>query len=110
MRLRPASSAAARKLSNERVTPGSVGEVTENESWSPKKRASTSAPAALIVLCAPGYEGSAGGGMGGGVAGGREPGRIGDGGRVDVGVGEIDRRDGPPQLVRVLRVVEGDRR
>src|ERR1700761_6455519 len=60
MRLRPASSAAALKLSNERVTPGSVGEVTENESWSPKKRASTSAPAALIVLCAPGYEGSAG--------------------------------------------------
>src|ERR1700746_1003989 len=60
MRLRPASSAAARKLSNDRVTPGSAGEVTENDSWSPKNRVSTSAQAALIVLCAPGYEGSAG--------------------------------------------------
>src|ERR1700751_630999 len=60
MRLNPASWAASRKLSNDQVTPGSAGEVTENDSWSPKNLASTSAPAALIVLCAPGYEGSAG--------------------------------------------------
>src|SRR5689334_2568828 len=60
MRLRPASCVAALKLSNERVTPGSTGDVSENDWSSPKKAASTSAPAALIVLCAPGYDGSAG--------------------------------------------------
>src|SRR6478609_3283009 len=59
MRLSPASVAAALKLSNDRVTPGSAGEVTANDWRSPKKLASTSAPAALIVLCAPGYDGSA---------------------------------------------------
>src|SRR5581483_6795638 len=60
MRLTPASSAAALKLVKDRVTPGSAGEVTANDCLSPKKLSSTSAPAALIVLCAPGYEGSAG--------------------------------------------------
>src|ERR1700746_3470119 len=60
MRLSPASDAAALKLSNDRVTPGSAGDVTANDWSSPKKLASTSAPAALIVLCAPGEEGAEG--------------------------------------------------
>src|SRR5579862_5855441 len=59
MRLRPASSAAAEKLVNDRSTPGRTSELTEKLSrslW--KKLASTSAPAALTTACAPGYEGS----------------------------------------------------
>src|SRR5262245_9518339 len=58
MRLRPASFAALPKLVDERGTPGSAVEGAENRVRSPEKAASTSAPAALIVLCAPGYEGS----------------------------------------------------
>ena len=46
------------------------------------------------------------GGIGGSVAGEREPVRVADGVGVAVGVGEADRRDRPPELVRVLGVVE----
>src|SRR5262245_29754483 len=58
MRLRPASRAAAEKLVNERVTPGNAGDVSEKDCSSPYTLARTSAAAALIVLCAPGYDGS----------------------------------------------------
>src|SRR2546430_13528604 len=59
MRLSVASSAAAERLSNERVTPGNTSDVTVK--WSRSRLStemSTSNAAALITACAPGYEGS----------------------------------------------------
>ena len=48
--------------------------------------------------------------IGGRVPRERQPRRVGDGVDVAVGVGETDRGHRPPEAVRVLRVVEGDRR
>src|SRR6185312_3259754 len=59
IRLRPASFAAAWKLSKERVTPGSASDDTLRCVFGAKKAESTVAAASLTALCAPGYEGSA---------------------------------------------------
>src|SRR5437016_4744483 len=48
MRLSPASRAAARKLVNERVTPGRASEVTAMCWWPPRTAVRTAAEAALI--------------------------------------------------------------
>src|SRR5439155_11521947 len=59
IRLSVASSPAAEKLSKERSTPGRTSEVTLKSKWfSRKKEIRIDAPAALIMACAPGYEGS----------------------------------------------------
>src|SRR3954447_8426032 len=58
MRLTVASSAASVKLWNERSTPGTALEVAVKEKSLPYVDASTLAAAALIVPCAPGYDGS----------------------------------------------------
>src|ERR1051325_1961738 len=58
MRLTLASSAASERLTKERSTPGSAGEVAVKATSLPYAAARMSAPAVLIVPCAPGYEGS----------------------------------------------------
>src|SRR6185437_9406179 len=60
IRLFPASLAAAAKLLNDRVTPGSTSEVTVMDRWGPKVCPSMTVAAAEITLCAPGYDGSDG--------------------------------------------------
>src|SRR5215203_991342 len=66
MRLIPASSAAARKDSNERVTPGSPSEVVEKLTRSvPKNAASAAAADPLNELCPDVYAGNGGVGRSG---------------------------------------------
>src|SRR5579871_1835406 len=61
MRLRPASSAAARKELNDRVTPGTPSEVTVKRTPSAsQKSASTAAAAPLNVLWPDVYDGKGG--------------------------------------------------
>src|SRR5260370_42575299 len=101
------SSTAWEKLGNDRRTPGSFSESTENGVLSPKFAAKIPAAAALTVECPEGYSGKFGMIPGDSLQQGY-PRRVGNCRRIAIETRQNDRGDGPPEYVEVFRIPAGD--
>ena len=102
MRLRPASAAAAEKPSNVRVTPGSPSEPVVNVTCGPEQVRQDRGGRGADGAVSRGVRGERGRHQQ------RGPVRVGLGRGIAVGVRLADRRDRPPEVVRILGIPAGD--